>query len=190
MRSLSQLGELGSVGHIQSDIEAALRDRHDARVHESARYVHVASTAPSPSACSQAGLLSEIDRLGTNLLTVTNGQTLFGDTAELPAAAPAMIRRVAAVKEVAASGAVSATPYRNSLIPSGQTGGLRVLAVTLDLPRVVGASIANGAMLNAATAGEPVVVLGAAAAAHLGIDRVFTGERIWIGSRWFYVAGS
>ena len=141
------------------------------------------------SASSQAGLLSEIDRLGTNLLTVTNGQTLFGDTAELPAAAPAMIRRVAAVKEVAASGAVSATPYRNSLIPSGQTGGLRVLAVTLDLPRVVGASIANGAMLNAATGGEPVVVLGAAAAAHLGIDRVFPGERIWIGGRWFYVAG-
>jgi putative ABC transport system permease protein len=141
------------------------------------------------SASSQAGLLSEIDRLGTNLLTVTNGQTLFGSSAELPESAPAMITRVAAVKEVAASGSVSATPYRNSLIPSGQTGGLRVLAVTLDLPKVVGASIANGAMLNAATATEPVVVLGAAAAAHLGIDRVFPGERIWIGGRWFYVAG-
>lgn len=141
------------------------------------------------SASSQAGLLSEIDRLGTNLLTVTNGQTLFGDSAELPESAPTMITRVAAVKEVAASGSVTATPYRNSLIPSGQTGGLRVLAVTLDLPNVVGASLANGAMLNAATATEPVVVLGAAAAAHLGIDRVFPGERIWIGGRWFYVAG-
>jgi putative ABC transport system permease protein len=141
------------------------------------------------SASSQAGLLSEIDRLGTNLLTVTNGQTLFGSSAELPESSPAMITRVAAVKEVAASGSVNATPYRNSLIPSGQTGGLRVLAVTLDLPKVVGASIANGAMLNAATASQPVVVLGAAAAAHLGIDRVFPGERIWIGGRWFYVAG-
>jgi putative ABC transport system permease protein len=141
------------------------------------------------SASSQAGLLSEIDRLGTNLLTVTNGQTLFGSSAELPQSAPAMISRVASVKEVAASGSVSTTPYRNPLIPSGQTGGLRVLAVTLDLPKVAGASIANGAMLNAATATEPVAVLGAAAAAHLGIDRVFPGERIWIGGRWFYVAG-
>ena len=30
------------------------------------------------SSSSQAGLLSEIDQLGTNLLTVTTGQTLFG----------------------------------------------------------------------------------------------------------------
>jgi putative ABC transport system permease protein len=141
------------------------------------------------SASSQAGLLSEIDRLGTNLLTVKNGQTLFGKTAELPEVAPAMISRVASVKQVAASGSVNATPYRNPLIPVGQTGGLSVLAVTLDLPAVVGASVANGAMLNAATASQPVVVLGAAAAAHLGIDRVFPGERIWIGGRWFYVAG-
>ena len=41
------------------------------------------------SASSQAGLLAEIARLGTNLLTVTNGQTLTGQTAELPAPHPA-----------------------------------------------------------------------------------------------------
>src|SRR5262249_35131281 len=35
------------------------------------------------SASSSAGLLAQIAKLGTNLLTVTNGQTLFGDTAEL-----------------------------------------------------------------------------------------------------------
>ena len=38
------------------------------------------------SASSQAGLLAEIDRLGTNLLTVQTGQTLTGDQAELPLA--------------------------------------------------------------------------------------------------------
>lgn len=141
------------------------------------------------SASSQAGLLSEIDRLGTNLLTVSNGNSLFGDSAQLPEAAPAMISRVAAVKEVAASGSVSAIPYRNPFIPSGQTGGLRVLAASLDLPKVVGASLAAGSLLNAATAKEPVVVLGAAAAAQLGIDRVFPGERIWIGGMWFYGVG-
>src|SRR5881628_2351463 len=50
------------------------------------------------SASSQAGLLAEIDRLGTNLLTVTNGQSFFGDTAELPLAAPAMIARIGPVQ--------------------------------------------------------------------------------------------
>ena len=48
-----------------------------------------------------------------------------------PMIAPAMISRVASVKQVAATGSVSATPYRNPLIPAGQTGGLSVLAVTL-----------------------------------------------------------
>jgi putative ABC transport system permease protein len=141
------------------------------------------------SASSQAGLLSEIDRLGTNLLTVTNGQTLFGKTAELPLSAPAMISRVQAVNAVASTGSVSATPYRNPLIPTGQTGGLRVLAASLDLPSVIGASVAAGSYLNAATATEPAVVLGSTAAAQLGIDRVFPGERIWIGGQWFYVMG-
>jgi putative ABC transport system permease protein len=33
------------------------------------------------------------------------------------------------------------------------------------------------------------VVLGATAARLLGIDRIAPGERIWLGGRWFYVAG-
>ena len=32
-------------------------------------------------------------------------------------------------------------------------------------------------------------MLGAAAAQRLGIDRVWPGERIWVGSQWFYVTG-
>jgi putative ABC transport system permease protein len=43
---------------------------------------------------SQAGLLAEIARLGTNLLTVTNGTNLAGQPAELPDAAPGMIGRL------------------------------------------------------------------------------------------------
>src|SRR5438445_10412083 len=53
------------------------------------------------SASSQAGLLAEIDRLGTNLLTVTNGQNLLGQPAELPKAAPAMVARIGPVTQVA-----------------------------------------------------------------------------------------
>ena len=32
-------------------------------------------------------------------------------------------------------------------------------------------------------------MLGAAAAQRLGIDRIYPGERIWVGGQWFYVAG-
>jgi putative ABC transport system permease protein len=62
-------------------------------------------------------------------------------------------------------------------------------AASLGLPRAVGTSIARGTWLNAATAREPVAVLGSAAAQRLGIDRVWPGERIWAGGQWFYVAG-
>jgi putative ABC transport system permease protein len=141
------------------------------------------------SASSQAGLLAEIDRLGTNLLTVTTGQTLFGDTAELPIAAPGMIARIGPVNQVADTGSTSASVYRSPLIPSAQTGALSVQAATLTLLPVVGATVTRGAYLNAATEREPVAVLGAAAAQRLGIDRVYGGERIWLGGQWFYVVG-
>ena len=141
------------------------------------------------SASSRAGLLAEIDRLGTNLLTVTNGQSFFGDTAELSLAAPAMIARIGPVLRVADTGNTGATVYRSPLIPSVNTNALSVQAATLDLLPVVGATVATGRYLNAATARLPVTVLGAAAAARLGIDRVFRGERVWLGGQWFYVAG-
>jgi putative ABC transport system permease protein len=54
---------------------------------------------------------------------------------------------------------------------------------------VVGATVAHGAFLNAATATEPVCVLGAESAQLLGIDRVYPGLRVWLGGMWFYVAG-
>lgn len=62
-------------------------------------------------------------------------------------------------------------------------------ATSLGLPSVVRTSVAQGHFLNAATARLPVAVLGATAAWLLGIDRVFSGERIWVGGQWFYVAG-
>jgi putative ABC transport system permease protein len=141
------------------------------------------------SSSSQQGLLSEIDRLGTNLLTVTNGQNLFGKTAELPKAAPGMISRIGPVTQVQDIGSTTANAYRSPLIGSINTNGLTVDAASLGLPRAVGTSLAKGRYLNAASAREPVAVLGAAAAQRLGIDRIFPGERIWVGGQWFYVAG-
>ena len=141
------------------------------------------------SASSQAGLLAEIDKLGTNLLTVQNGQTLFGQTAELPLASPGMIARVGPVQQVQYTGSTSASVYRSPLIPSVNTNALSVQAASLGLPRTVGAPVAAGSYLNAATAQEPVAVLGSAAAQRLGIDRLYPGERIWLGGLWFYLAG-
>ena len=142
------------------------------------------------SASSQAGLLNEINQLGTNLLTVSNGQSLTGGTTELPTTAPAMIGRISGVQQVQTTGAVSgANAYRNPYIPAGDTNALTVQAASLDFLPVVATIVAQGHYLNAATAQEPVAVLGAAAAQRLGIDRVYPGERIWAGGQWLYVAG-
>ena len=141
------------------------------------------------SASSQAGLLAEINALGTNLLTVTNGQNFGGGTAELPDAAPAMTGRLPGVTQVQDTGTVTASAFRSPLIPTIDTNALSVDAASLGLPRAVGTTVAQGSYLNAGTAGQPVAVLGAAAAQRLGIDRVFAGERIWLGGMWFYVAG-
>ena len=142
------------------------------------------------AASSKAALLAEIAKLGTNLLTVTNGQTFAGGTAELPVTAPAMIRRLPGVTAVQDTGAVtSVSAYKSPLIPAIETNALSVNATSLNLPAVAGTGLAQGSFLNAATARYPVAVLGAAAAQRLGIDRVRPGMRIWVGGRWFYVTG-
>jgi putative ABC transport system permease protein len=141
------------------------------------------------SSSASAGLLNEISALGTNLLVVQNGQTLSGQTAELPKAARAMIGRIDAVTQVQETGSVTGDVYRSPLIPTIDTNALSIEAASLGLLPTVGTSVAQGSYLNPATAQEPLCVLGAAAAQRLGIDRVFSGERIWADNRWFYVAG-
>ena len=141
------------------------------------------------SASSQAGLLAEIDRLGTNLLTVTNGRNLFGQPTELPVAAPAMIGRIGSVTQVQYTGSVNVTVYRSPLIPRVNTNAISVQAASLDLLPAVGTTVAQGSYLNRATSTVPVAVLGAVAAKRLGIDHVYPGERIWLGGQWFYLAG-
>ena len=90
-----------------------------------------------------------------------------------------MIGRIDAVTEVQETGSVTGNVYRSPLIPTIDTNALSIDAASLGLLHTVGTSVAQGSYLNAATAQEPVAVLGAAAAQRLGIDRVFSGERIW-----------
>jgi len=142
------------------------------------------------SKSSAAGLNAEIARLGTNLLTVTNGQSLTGGTVELPKAAPGMVGRLPGVTAVQYTGQItSADAYRSPYIPPVDTNALSIDAASLGVPAVVGTSIAEGTNLNAATAREPVAVVGAAAAQRLGFDRVWPGMRIQVSGRWFYVTG-
>jgi putative ABC transport system permease protein len=141
------------------------------------------------SQSSKSGLLAELGRLG-NLLTVQPGQTMFGQGAKLPRASPGMVGRIGPVTDVTATGTVSNTAvYRNSHIPSVQTGGLQVEAADPGLLATLGAQMAHGTFLNKATIRYPAVVLGAAAAATLGIDRLDVPIQVWLGGRWFTVVG-
>jgi putative ABC transport system permease protein len=143
------------------------------------------------SSSSQGQLNRELSRLGTNLLTVAPGSTLLGGTAKLPLESVAMISRIGPVTQVAATGDLSSTAqvYRNDKIPTGQSGGLSVLAAYLNLPQTVAAEIADGSWLNAATAKYPTVVLGAASAAQLGLGSVKDSPQVWLGGHWFVVVG-
>jgi putative ABC transport system permease protein len=149
----------------------------------------------SLAASSSAALLAKIQQLGTNLLTVTNGQTIAGEIAELPTAAPGMIARLPGVTSVQDIGSVGGVNvYKSPLVPSIQTNALSVDAATLSLPAAAGTTLAQGQFLNAATEREPVAVLGATAAQLLGIDRIRSGMRIWVSGQsfsgqWFYVTG-
>src|SRR5580700_1926617 len=93
------------------------------------------------SSSASAGLLNEISALGTNLLVVENGQTLTGAAAELPTAAPAMIERIAAVREVQETGAVSGGVYRSPLIPAIDSNALSIEAASVGLLPIVGTTV-------------------------------------------------
>ena len=140
---------------------------------------------------SQSALLAEIDQLGTNLLTVTNGQTLDGQEAELPASATPMIRRIAGVERAAPTAILaSARVYRSDRVPVFDTGGLAARAADPALLAVLGGTLRQGTFLSAAESRYPVTVLGYQAARSLGITAVGGAPpRVFLGGRWFTVVG-
>ena len=142
------------------------------------------------SASSQEQLNRQLAALGTNLLTVGPGQTFRGDQSHLPEDAVAMIGRIGPVTSVTATGRVDAKVYRNDKVPSGQSGGIAVLAARTDLPGTVGATVASGAFLNEATARYPAVVLGSGAARRLGVGVAGPEQQVWLGGQWFAVVGT
>lgn len=141
------------------------------------------------SQSSKSGLLNELGRLG-NLLTVQPGSNAFGQQTELPTTAEGMVSRVGPVTSVTEIGAISNVyVYRNSFVPASDTSGIALTATDAALPATLGATLAHGAFLNAATARYPEVVLGAEAASLLGINDLARPTQLWIGGHWFTVVG-
>ncbi|WP_230686466.1 ABC transporter permease [Catellatospora vulcania] len=142
------------------------------------------------SSSSRAELDRTLAALGTNLLTVTPGRTMFGADAQLPMESVAMIARIAPVEQVSAVGKVDgAKVYRSDRIPAAQTNGLGVYAARLDLMDTVGAKLRAGTWLNEATERYPAVVIGADTATRLGIGAVGPDTQIMVGGQRFTVVG-
>jgi putative ABC transport system permease protein len=139
------------------------------------------------SESSRADLLASLDRLGTNLLTVTPGTSFLHGESSLPSAAPGMLARIGPVEAVAAVGAVDGSVRRTDRIDAGRTGGIRIVAADLDLLDTLHGWVHTGRWLDAATERYPAVVLGWTTAVRLGIDR--PGVRVWLDDQWFTVIG-
>jgi putative ABC transport system permease protein len=142
------------------------------------------------SESSRVGLLAEIDRLGTNLLTVTAGQTLGGSDSQLPEES---VRAVGHLDQVDHASGVTpvanATVRRTPFIPAEETGGIAVEAADVNLLSTLEGTVAAGRFLDSAAERFPTVVLGSVAAERLGVTEAEVGDQVYIGGRWFTVIG-
>ncbi|WP_324290521.1 ABC transporter permease [Streptomyces sp. H27-H5] len=140
------------------------------------------------SSSSQAKLLRELDKLGTNMLVVTPGQSMFsGQDTKLPKDAPGMIARIEGVESVGTTGDVKESVRRSENIPKEETGAIAVKAARDRLLDTLRARMAKGTWLNGATGRYPSVVLGDVSARRLGITE--PGRQVFIGGRYFTVIG-
>ncbi len=141
------------------------------------------------SESSKSDLLDQLSALGTNLLTIQAGTGFGAGDASLPEPAVSMVGRVGTVDTVSATSQVDASVYRNDFIPSGQTGGITVLATDENLLDTLNGSVAAGTFLSEPTIQYPAVVLGSVAAQRLGITDLDHPVMVWLGERWVEVIG-
>jgi putative ABC transport system permease protein len=137
---------------------------------------------------SESDLLAQLDRLGTNLLTVVNGQDTSGAEAELPASAAPMIRLVQHAQSVAPTAQITAANvYRNDHVPVGLAGGLAVRACDASLLTTLNGSLLTGRFLDGGATNA--TVLGYDAASTLGVTNTGPDSQVWLGGHWFTVVG-
>ena len=142
---------------------------------------------------SKAGLVEELNQLGTNLLTVQPGQNFFGQNAQLPEAADRAVLNLSSVRNAAAVTTVSsASVRRSSYIEAAETSGVTVDAADLGLLATLSGKLTHGRFLDAANERYPIVVLGAVAAERLGVSALRVDGRavlVYVNGIWFTVAG-
>jgi len=142
---------------------------------------------------SKAGLVAELGELGTNLLTVSPGETFLGEAAKLPEAAVRDVRNLQTVRSAAGVTSVAgATARRSPFIEAAETNGISVQAADPQLLSTLGGKMILGRFLNAGDESYPMVVLGLVAAQRLGVQRLSVAGRplqVLIEGTWFTVAG-
>ena len=141
------------------------------------------------SESSKSDLLAQLDRLGTNLLTVQAGGGIGLGQGVLPEESAGMVGRIGPVQSTAAVSDVDANVYRTDRIPEGQTGGVTVMAADVNLVDTLQGSLIDGTFLTEAGAAYPTVVLGAVTAERLGILDLDDDPLVWLGGQWFVVVG-
>jgi putative ABC transport system permease protein len=140
------------------------------------------------SASSKADVMRQLDRLGTNLLVASPGDSLLtGEKTKLPKGAETMVERIDGVQNAGATGSLTGTVRRSDKIDPADTGGIGVQAATESLLRTLRGTMGAGTWLNAGNGRYPSVVLGSVAARRLGIGEV--GAQVFIGDRYFTVVG-
>lgn len=142
------------------------------------------------SETSKADLLAKIETLGTNLLTVAPGESLFGEETKLPAAAASRIRLLDGVDSAAAATTIAdATVRRSSYVPAEITSGIFVQATDSQLLGTLEGATASGRFIDRASERYPAIVLGAKAAKRLGIHSVDGIVEVYVSGRLFTVVG-
>lgn len=136
---------------------------------------------------SQADLLARIDRLGTNLLTVANGQSVDGAEVPLPPTATGVISGTAGVLAATATAELHGPVAARSELDTVTGVGIRAAGTTL-LSTLDG-QLAAGAFLTDATERYPATVLGNRAAQTLGITDLTGDPRVSVGGTWYTVVG-
>lgn len=142
------------------------------------------------SQSSKAHLLSSLDKLGTNLLTVqaSSGFGIGRNTnTALPTSAEPMIGRIGPVQVVSSETNVNAAVLRTDKVPSTETSAITVMAVDPALLSTLKGTLQTGRFIDAVNSHFPVTVLGAVAAQRLDVTQA--GTRVWLGGQWFEVIG-
>ena len=131
------------------------------------------------SSSSRADLIAEIDALGTDLLRVQPGQTVFGEATTLPerrtrrwstASARSRRRRRTTSFDV--------TVRRNDMVDEAITGGIGVAAADVNTLDAISGQLAGGRFLDAASERLPTVVLGADAAGRARASPISPATRV------------